>query len=137
MAMNETAEANGSYRVELSGWDLGDTFFVEKTDLLWSQGGIKKLLSRHTLPAGAIVFVRLADPAVSYSTVPVAYRVEDVQSMNCAGQCEMHLVQLYPRSKESKCDDPASYLQERKNAKTKENEKQARHKEVLHEARID
>src|ERR1700722_1298518 len=136
--MSETAEVNGSYRVELSGWDLGDTFFVEKTNLLWSQGGIKKLLSRHTLPAGAIVFVRLADPAVPCSTVPVAYRVEDVQSMNCAGQCEMHLVQLYPRSKESKFDDPASYVLELKNAnKTKENEKQPRHKEVLHEARID
>jgi len=30
-----------NYRIEVSGWDLNDVFFVEKSDLLWSDGGEK------------------------------------------------------------------------------------------------
>ena len=99
--MGEAAGPSGSYRVEVSGWGLNDVFFVEKTDLVWSRGGGKTLLLRQALTSGAIIFVRLAASGVPSNSLPVAYRVENVRPMNCSGQCEMRLLQLYPRSKES------------------------------------
>jgi len=134
--MGETTGLSGSYRVEVSGWGLNDAFFVEKTDLVWTGGGKKKLLLRHALPNGAIIFVRLATPGVSCNSVPVAYRVENVQPMNCAGQCEMSLLQLHPRSKESCTDDTASEVQEHSasNCEPKESAKQPEDEEILHEA---
>jgi len=134
--MGEITGLSGSYRVEVSGWGLNDAFFVEKTDLVWTRGEEKKLLLRHTLPNGAIIFVRTAAPGVSCDSVPVAYRVENVQPMNCAGQCEMRLLQLHPRSKESCTGDTASHVQERSvsNCEPKESSKQPEREEILHEA---
>ena len=106
--MGETTGFSGGYRVEVSGWGLNDVFFVEKTDLVWTRGEEKKLLLRHVLQNGAIIFVRLANPGVSRNSVPVAYRVENVQPINDAGQCEMSLLQLHPRSKESSTSQTAS-----------------------------
>ena len=31
-----------TYRVEISGWDSGETFFVEKVDLKWDPDGGKE-----------------------------------------------------------------------------------------------
>ena len=134
--MGEITGLSGSYRVEVSGWDLNDAFFVEKTDLVWTRGGGKKLLLRHALPDGTVIFVRLAAPGVSCNSVPVVYRVENVQPMNCAGQCEMRLLQLHPRSKESCTDDIASEMVEHSasNCETKESSKQREHEEILDEA---
>ena len=133
--MDETTCLSGSYRVEVSGWGLNDAFFVEKTDLVWTRGGEKKLLLRHSLASGAIIFVRLAAPGVSCNSVPVAYRVENVEPMNCAGQCEMRLLQLHPRSKESCMGNTASEIQRHgvSNCEPKESSKQPEREEILHE----
>src|SRR5664280_1765844 len=120
--MGEMSDPLGSYRVEVSGWGFDDSFFVEKTDLVWTRGGEKKLLLRQALPSGAIVFVRLTASVVSCDSVPVAYRVESVQPMNCAGQCELRLLQLHPRSKESCLDGIASELVEHSVSKCETNE---------------
>jgi hypothetical protein len=97
--MHGTATPQGNYRIEVSGWDLNDFFFVEKTDLPWSEGGEKRLLLHQTLSEGAVIFVRLMAPETSNGLVPVAYRVESVKPMNSTGLCEMRLVQVHPRSK--------------------------------------
>jgi hypothetical protein len=97
--MADTAGLSANYRIEVSGWGLNDAFFAEKTDLLWTEGGEKKLLLHRALPDGAVIFVRLISPETSYGSVPVAYQVENVQLMNSAGLCEMRLLQLRPRSK--------------------------------------
>jgi hypothetical protein len=134
--MDEIIGLSGSYRVEISGWDLNEEFFVEKTDLVWTRGGEKKLLSRHALPNGAIIFVRLATPGVSCNSVPVVYRVDNVQPMNSAGECEMRLLQLNPRGKESCTGDPASDKEEEDSAgnrEPKEKSKQREHEEILHD----
>jgi hypothetical protein len=97
--MDGTATPQGNYRIEVSGWGLNDVFFVEKTDLLRSEGGQKRLLLHHALSEGAVIFVQLMAPETSNSLVPVAYQVESVKPMNSTGLCEMRLVQVHPRSK--------------------------------------
>ncbi len=74
--MPDAATLSGNYRIEVSGWGLNDAFFVEKTDLHWTECGEKKLLLRHALPDGAVIFVRLIAPETSFGSVPVAYQVE-------------------------------------------------------------
>jgi hypothetical protein len=134
--MRDASSFSDNYRIEVSGWGLNDVFFVETTDLHWTEGGDKKLLLHRSLPEGAIVFVRLISPETSYASVPVAYRVETVQPMNSLGLCGMRLLQLHPRSRaharaelasssmkhSSKCHEP------------KESSFQPEHEEVLHEA---
>jgi hypothetical protein len=97
--MGDPATLSGNYQIEVSGWGLDDAFFVEKTDLLWAEGGEKKLLLHRTLTDGNIIFVRLLAPETPFGSVPVAYQVERVQPMNSSGLCEMRLVRLQPRSR--------------------------------------
>jgi hypothetical protein len=134
--MGEIIDCSGSYRVEISGWGLNEEFFVEKTDLVWTREGEKKLLSRHALPNGANIFVRLVTPGVSCNSVPVIYRIENVQPMNCAGKCEMRLLQIHPRSKESRTGVSASEqvaVDSAGDHEAKERSKQREHEEILHE----
>ncbi len=134
--MGDAATSQGNYRVEVSGWGLHDVFFVEKTALLWSDGGEKRLLLRHALSDGAVIFVRLMAPETSYGSVPVAYRVEHVQPMNSIGLCEMRLVQVHPRSKAHKRSSFASLSAEcsSKSNEPMECSTQLELEEVLHEA---
>ena len=87
-----------SYRIEISGWDSGENFFVEKTDLDWSEEPGKKVRLRHPVRNGAVVFVRLIHPTAVGHSFPVAYQVENVSSPNAGGMQEISLVQLNPRS---------------------------------------
>ncbi len=99
------------YQVEVSGWNLVSNFFVERTELIWSQNGEKKVRLRHVLPDEAIIFVRLLIPVSTGSSGPVAYRVKSMQPMDRNGQCELLLTQILPRSKESIARNVASYKQ--------------------------
>jgi hypothetical protein len=100
------------FLVEVSGWGSDDSFFVEKTDLIWSGTGDKKLLLHHVLSQGALIFVRLQATRSTSSPVPIPYEVSGVEPMDCNGQCELRLTQLHPRSKESNPGEVASKLQE-------------------------
>jgi hypothetical protein len=88
-----------SYRVEISGWDVEKNFFVEKTDLDWSDEQIKKVFLRRPLRHRAVVFVRLISPTTLGDSVPIAYQAERVHKADGDGTWEIHLVQLHPRSK--------------------------------------
>jgi hypothetical protein len=101
--------APGDYRIEISGWALDNSFFVERTDLLWTADGQKLVQLRCPLPEGAMVFVRLLSLEVSSGSVPVAYRVRGVVPMNSQGRYRMKLLQMHPRCKESLGANPASY----------------------------
>jgi hypothetical protein len=134
--MADAAILSGNYRIEVSGWGLNDAFFVEKTDLLWAEGGEKKLLLRHALPDGAVIFVRLIAPETPFSAVPVTYQVECVQPMNATGFCEMRLLRLHPRSKAHTRSEIASQSAQH-SSKVCEPEESSIHselEEVLHEA---
>lgn len=112
--MNEEMKDPGSFPVEISGWGLDDSFFVEKTDLVWLPSGEKQVLLHHALQAGAIIFVRLQSAKAASSPIPIPYQVSAVRPMDCRGQCELSLTQLHPRLKESNAGRVASKLQEDK-----------------------
>lgn len=101
-----------NYRIEVSGWGLDNAFFVEKTDLLWSQSGEKQVLLHRALPEGAVVFVRLLGPESMIGSVPVAYQVESVRPMDCTGVCEVRLIPVHPRLKVSSMSISASHSRE-------------------------
>ncbi len=96
------------FRIEISGWGLDNSFFAERTDLLWTADGEKHVQLHRALPEGAVVFIRLLASEPSSGSVPVAYRVEDVVPMDRTGRCQMRLSQLRPRSKESPVQENAS-----------------------------
>ncbi len=50
------------YRVEVSGWDNNKAFFVENSELEWSEESGKQVTLRRTLSDGAVVFLRLLQP---------------------------------------------------------------------------
>jgi len=99
--MSKEFNGPGNFRIEISGWGLDNGFFAERTDLLWTADGEKRVQLHRALPEGAIVFIRLLASEPSSGSVPVAYRVEGVVPMDCNGRCQMRLAQLRPRSKES------------------------------------
>ncbi len=97
--MGEIACYNRDCRIEVSGWRSDNTFFVEKTELLSTETGEKKLLLHHFLPNGAMVFIRLLATEHNYSSVPVTYQVEDTRDMDAPGLYEIRLQQILPREK--------------------------------------
>jgi hypothetical protein len=98
----------GDYRIEISGWAVDNSFFVERTDLLWTANGEKQVQLHRELPEGTLVFIRLLAPESSLGSVPVAYQVRDVMPMDSRGKCQMRLSRLHPRSKESSAAKHAS-----------------------------
>lgn len=64
------------YSVEVSGWDNSHAFFVERSELQWSEETGKLLTLSHRLPPGAMIFVRLLQPTDGERAFPVAYETE-------------------------------------------------------------
>lgn len=86
-----------SYRVEVSGWDASDAFFVEKTTLDWSGGDEKEINLRSTLREGAVVFVRLLQQFGKADSFPIAYRAASVKTGD-NGRTLVQLARLHPRT---------------------------------------
>lgn len=74
-----------NYSVEVSGWDCDQTFFVEKTDLKWSESSGKHLVLRRFLLDKAIIFVRLVQPNDSDRSYPVPYEAIAMQAPGAGG----------------------------------------------------
>ena len=134
--MNENTNYSGTYQIEVSGWGLDDMFFIENSNLFWSGDEDKKLMLRHAISEGAIIFVRLIAPEPTLTSVPVAYEVHDVQPTNSDGLCEMHLSRLHPQSREQLKTGVASLFHpDSSNSHEKEqNQIHAEQEEVLYEA---
>jgi hypothetical protein len=86
-----------SYRVEVSGWDALDAFFVEKTTLDWSGGDEKEISLRSDLREGAVVFVRLLQQLGKVDSFPIAYRASCVK-VGENGRTLVQLARLHPRA---------------------------------------
>jgi len=106
--MGNSFDIPGDYRIEISGWGLDNSFFAERTDLLWTIDGEKQVQLHRALPEGAIVFIRLMSSEPSAGSVPVAYQVRSAVPMDRNGRCQLKLAQLHPRSKESLAGENAS-----------------------------
>jgi hypothetical protein len=70
-----TAEhpATNLYRVEVSGWDDNKAFFVENSELEWTEESGKQVTLSRELANGAVVFLRLLQPISNDRSHPVAY----------------------------------------------------------------
>lgn len=84
-----------TYRVEISGWDLDERFFVEMTDLEW--GDEKKSVQlQHSIRQGAVLFVRLIGNPARSVVYPVAYQSVQVSYQPALHTYEIQLKQLLP-----------------------------------------
>lgn len=78
------------YRVEVSGWDSNREFFVENSDLEWSESFGKQITINHSLAVGTVIFLRLLQPMSTKRPSPVAYEAEGV-SQTQSGQLQVRL----------------------------------------------
>ena len=76
--MDSSADQLNSYRVEVSGWDASESFFVEKTVLNWGRDEKKEVYLRSVLREASVVFVRLLQPLTSANNLPVAYQAQRI-----------------------------------------------------------
>ena len=65
-----------NYSVEVSGWDHSHVFFVERSELTWSEETGKLLTLSRRLPPRAMIFVRLLQSTGDERAFPVAYETE-------------------------------------------------------------
>ena len=89
-------ESNG-YRVEVSGWDAEERFFVEKSTLVWSEKTGKRVALQAVVQAGSVLFVRLTQPMGGGSGFPVPYRAVECEFRNGGPGRVLMLEQLQPR----------------------------------------
>jgi hypothetical protein len=92
-------EVAPNYRVEVSGWDASEDFFVEKTGLEWNREEKKEIVLRSLLREGSVVFVRLLQSLGTTNTnaFPIAYHAVKVLPKDSSGQSRVFLEQLRPR----------------------------------------
>ena len=85
-----------SYRVEVSGWDSSQSFFVEKSELAWNEESGKQVRLSRALCSGAMIFVRLMQPTAADRFSPVAYRAEYLGAAP-GGSHQFRLEQIHPQ----------------------------------------
>ena len=73
MLPNVCCPETSSYSVEVSGWDRDQIFFVETTNLEWSESSGKHLMLGRKLMNNAIIFVRLLQANGNDRPQPVPY----------------------------------------------------------------
>ncbi|MHB8541044.1 MAG: hypothetical protein ACYDCD_08915 [Candidatus Acidiferrales bacterium] len=95
MALQRTDEL--SCRVEISGWDLSENFFVEKALLSRCGDGSRRALLHTPLRVGALVFVRPTDEPSAERTIPVTYQVATINGRYASGGREVQLTQRRPQ----------------------------------------
>ena len=96
MAAIEHQPLASTYSVEVSGWDHSHAFFVERSELTWSEETGKLLTLSRRLPAGAMIFVRLLQPADGERAFPVAYETEALSPASERSQ-QFRITRVVPR----------------------------------------
>ncbi len=96
MIVSEALTQSECYRVEVSGWDENQAFFVEKSDLAWDDFAGKHISLRRMLPDGAMVFVRMLQPQGLAPSPPIVYRVEFI-GCDPEGHHQFRLNAVHPR----------------------------------------
>jgi hypothetical protein len=95
------------YRVEVSGWDRAENFFVEKTTLDWNHEGKKDIALRAEVREGSVLFVRLLQTTVDVNNIPIAYQAAKIASKDSNGRTRLWLERLRPRSESPRLEEPA------------------------------
>jgi hypothetical protein len=86
------------YRVEVSGWDADERFFVEKSRLIWTEREGKRVALKALVRIGSVLFVRLIQPTGIGSSFPVPYRAVEFQFGEGDSAAMVILEQLQPRA---------------------------------------
>jgi hypothetical protein len=98
MILSVTQLPPSLYRVEVSGWDAKEAFFVEKSDLEWDGESGKHVTLNRAVREGAIIFVRLLQPTSDDKSCPVAYEAETLRATP-EGHQQIRLRPVSPRSR--------------------------------------
>ena len=85
-----------TYSVEVSGWDHSHAFFVERSELTWSEEIGKLLTLSRKLHPGAMIFVRLLQPTDGERAFPVAYETEALPPAS-EGSQQFRITRVVPR----------------------------------------
>jgi hypothetical protein len=93
-----TASQQTACPVEVSGWDEHEDFFVEKTELHWSEQSGKHVVLLRPIVSGSLVFLRLIDPMSPERVRPVPYRAELFETTK-EGQCRVRLLSADPHTR--------------------------------------
>jgi hypothetical protein len=91
--------AVNSYRVEVSGWDARQNFFLAKTDLHWREDNGKEIALPREVPDGAVLFVRLLHSTDLGRALPVPCHAEDLGS-TAQGLYRFRLHPVLPKPRE-------------------------------------
>jgi hypothetical protein len=97
MSLSARFSVTGLYRVEVSGWDKSRTFFVEKSELEWSEDSGKHVTLSSAVPDGSVVFLRLIQPLTTDRSQSVPYETEFL-CVTPDGQHQFRLHPVSPRS---------------------------------------
>jgi hypothetical protein len=88
------------YRVEISGWDIDEVFFVENAELDGGEQTEKRVKLRRPLRKGTVVFVRhLLNTGVERDC-PMPYEVDPI-AVDEKGYCEYRLSRVRSRSRQT------------------------------------
>ncbi len=96
LVLSEALPIASSCRVEVSGWDEDEIFFVEKSELSWDDFAGKHVSLKHMLAEGALVFIRTLQPASLQRSFPIAYEAEFI-GCDVHGSHEFRLNPVQPR----------------------------------------
>jgi hypothetical protein len=96
MIVSEALPQSECYRVEVSGWDENQAFFVEKSDLAWDDFAEKHISLQRMLPDGAMVFIRMLQPQGLGQSPPIVYKVEFI-GCDPDGHHQFRLNAVHPR----------------------------------------
>jgi len=97
MLLTAAGHDTDRYRVEVSGWDSSLEFFVEKSELAWSEETGNQVALTHAIRKGTMIFVRLLRSTSEDRPSPVAYRADFVTT-NAEGFHQFRLTQVWPLS---------------------------------------
>jgi hypothetical protein len=90
------SKPNG-YRIEVSGWDANECFFVEKSLLEWRESAGKKLALKAQIRIGSVLFIRLVQPLGGGTTFPTPYRAVRFGDDPSGSGSVVNIEQLQPR----------------------------------------
>ena len=85
------------YLVEVSGWDDHKAFFVENSELEWTEESGKQVTLNRGLNEDAVIFLRLLQQTGNDRSHPVAYQANLV-ARNAEGQWQFSLKAVSARS---------------------------------------
>lgn len=86
------------YLVEVSGWDDNKAFFVEHSELEWTEESGKQVTPDRGLNEDAVISLRLLQQTGNDRSHPVAYQA-NFAARNTDGQWQFRLKLASPRSR--------------------------------------